>query len=76
MTFGRALAHITDGDRYTREGWNGKNMWIALVTDGDAAEGNIELEPFIVMKTVDDKFVPWLASQTDILASDWVMVDG
>lgn len=27
--------------------------------------------PFLYMKTVDDQFVPWLASQTDILANDW-----
>ena len=28
----------------------------------------------IYMKTVDDKLVPWLASQTDILADDWQIV--
>ena len=32
---------------------------------------NYELLPFIALKTVDDKVVPWLASQTDILAEDW-----
>lgn len=30
-----------------------------------------ELLPWIGMKTADNKFVPWLASQTDILAEDW-----
>jgi hypothetical protein len=30
--------------------------------------------PWIGMKTVDDKFVPWLASQTDVLAEDWGIV--
>lgn len=29
------------------------------------------LSNFIVMKTADNKLVPWLASQTDILAEDW-----
>jgi hypothetical protein len=30
--------------------------------------------PWIGMKTADDGFVPWLASQTDLLASDWEVV--
>lgn len=34
------------------------------------------LLPWIGMKTADDCFVPWLASQTDILAEDWGLVDG
>jgi hypothetical protein len=31
------------------------------------------LLPWIGMKTADNKFVPWLASQTDILATDWMI---
>lgn len=31
--------------------------------------------PWIGMKTADDGFVPWLASQTDMLAEDWCVVD-
>ena len=27
--------------------------------------------PYIIMRTVDGSFVPWLASQTDLLAEDW-----
>jgi hypothetical protein len=33
------------------------------------------LLPWIGMKTADNKFVPWLASQTDILAGDWGIVN-
>jgi hypothetical protein len=35
----------------------------------------VPLLPWIGMKTADDKFVPWLASQTDILAEDWGVVE-
>jgi len=35
---------------------------------------NLEPLPWIGMKTADDKFVPWLASQTDVLANDWCVV--
>ena len=31
--------------------------------------------PWIGMKTADDTFVPWLASQTDMLAEDWEVVE-
>lgn len=51
--------------RYQRQGWNGKGMFIYLATHVDM------IEPFIMMKTADDKYVPWLASQTDMLADDW-----
>lgn len=31
--------------------------------------------PWIGMKTADNKFVPWLSSQTDVLAEDWAIAD-
>lgn len=33
------------------------------------------MEPHIFMKTADGKYIPWLASQTDMLATDWCLVD-
>jgi hypothetical protein len=30
--------------------------------------------PWIGMKTADNKFVPWLASQTDVLSEDWQII--
>ena len=33
------------------------------------------LLPWIGLKTANGKFVPWQASQTDMLADDWVFVD-
>jgi len=36
------------------------------------SEGEVhKFLPYIMMKTVNDEFVPWLASQTDVLAEDW-----
>lgn len=29
---------------------------------------------YVTMKTADGKIVPWLCSQTDLLAVDWVVV--
>jgi len=77
MDFGQALTVLRAGARVMRHGWNGKGMWLTLASSGSwKQDGYIqgELVPHIVMKTADNKFVPWLASQTDILAEDWCEV--
>ena len=33
------------------------------------------MQTYIAMRTADNKIVPWLCSQTDALAEDWVIVD-
>lgn len=83
MTFGMAIDALVDGDRVARRGWNGKGMWLILAPQGFASvaehgEGGhtaLVLNPFIVMRAADGSYVPWLASQTDILAQDWVVVE-
>jgi Protein of unknown function (DUF2829) len=47
--------------------WSPNNAAWAMRRPEQAAE----VLPYITMKTADDKIVPWLASQTDILAEDW-----
>lgn len=79
MDFGEILKHIKAGLQVARKGWNGKGMYLELIpADGWAKLfGNTTdyvSAPFIMMKTADDKLVPWLASQTDILAEDWVVI--
>jgi hypothetical protein len=69
MTFGEALKHIKDGRAVRRIGWNGKGMWLELQRPD--AHSKMTL-PYIFMVTVTGDRVPWLASQTDILAEDWV----
>lgn len=75
MDFGWALNVLGHGDRVCRSGWNGKGMYLFMVTGWEITnpDGSPELEkyPFIAMKTADNKLVPWLASQTDVLANDW-----
>ena len=62
---GEVLIRLQRGKRMRREGWNGKGMWIQLQMPGEMTV------PYIYMKTADNNLVPWLASQTDILANDW-----
>ena len=79
MNFSSALAFLKNGNKVAREGWNGKGMFLLLHEPPVAAsllDGKVyENLPYIQMKTADNKLVPWLASQTDILAEDWVIVD-
>lgn len=87
MDFGMALAALKIGKRVARQGWNGKGMWLSLVPNGlfDVAcsvvrydpnkPSDTKLLPWIGMKTADGGFVPWLASQTDMLADDWVLLE-
>ena len=72
MNFGDALVALKAGQKVTRSGWNGKGMWLGLQKP-DLETGKMTL-PYIYMKTADNHLVPWLASQTDILASDWMIL--
>lgn len=87
MNFGQALELLKQGKRVARVGWNGKGMWLflyePLTSIGDDVlalrsglnTDEIEELGYIAMVTVDKKIVPWLASQTDMLAEDWVVVE-
>lgn len=87
FTFGQALEVLKDGKKVARWGWNGKGMFLFLVPGstfqvnrppllGIYPEGTtVNYHAHIDMKTADDKVVPWLASQTDMLAEDWEIVE-
>lgn len=115
--FGKAIEALKNGKKVSREGWNGKGMYLILV-QGYPVDGHLnavfcsndekklpdlsvpELCPdgsknvtqgksgqmlsHIVMKTAGDSkfwglkhsdYVPWVASQTDILSDDWIILD-
>ena len=91
MTFGLAIDALKKGLKVARAGWNGKGMWLALVDlIGPDVRHLVEYDvvyhapidlrgvkalPWIGIKTADNCFVPWLASQTDMLAEDWQIVE-
>ena len=87
MDFSEALAWIKAGQKVQRAGWNGKGMFIFLVPGstfkvnrppllGIYPEGTeINYHGHVDMKTADGQVVPWLASQTDLLAEDWQILD-
>lgn len=84
--FAAALRAIKEGRRMARVGWNGRGMFVFLVAGstfkvnrppllGIYPEGTeIRYHAHIDMRTADGQIVPWLASQTDVLAEDWFEV--
>jgi hypothetical protein len=71
VNFGDALEALRLGRQVQRAGWNGKGMWLAL----QVPDANSKMSlPYIYMSTVTGDLVPWLASQTDLLAEDWSAV--
>ena len=84
MNFGKALEALKQGYRVKRKGWNGKNQYIELATNISyvAATGeiiNAEHEDIgnkaIAFVGTSGIQLGWLASQADMLAEDWVMVE-
>jgi len=66
--FGTALHVLKAKGRVSRKGWNGKGMYLRMQSP-DA--NSLMSVPYIYMRTACGNFVPWLASQTDVLADDW-----
>lgn len=80
---GWAVAQMRTGARVCRRGWNGRSQFIFLVP-GSRFEVNrppllgiysigtwVSYQPHVDMRTTDGTIVPWLCSQSDLLALDW-----
>jgi hypothetical protein len=74
LSFSRALELLKVGARLQRDGWNGKGMWIEV--QWPDANSKMTL-PYLFLNYPTDVStglgtrVPWLASQTDLMAEDW-----
>ena len=77
MNFGEALTALKNGAKVRRIGWNGKGLWLELQRPDAYSKMTL---PYIFMSYPFDAVntpgarVPWLASQTDMLAEDWEFV--
>ena len=82
MNFEHALEHARKGAKIYRGGWNGSEMFVFLVKGdsvkaaiqeayGDPTKDGYDVRDFLMMFTAQKDLVPWVASQTDLLAEDW-----
>lgn len=84
MSFELALIALKKGMKVAREGWNGKGMFLYYVPENsypavtEIAKREfgemVEYGAYIAMKTAQGNVVPWICSQTDMLAEDWILV--
>lgn len=70
-SFSDALKALKNNGRISRMGWNGKGMYLEMQRPDLGSKMTL---PYIYMKTACNNLVPWLASQTDLLADDWTLV--
>ena len=84
MDFGRAIQLLKVGQRVQRQGWNGKNQYIELATNISYKNANNEIvnaehgaigNKAIAFVGTSGVQLGWLASQTDMLAEDWKIVE-
>ena len=69
--FGQALEILKGGGKVARRGWNGAGMHLGLQVPDDNSQNK---QSYIFIIPVDGNRVPWVASQTDMLAEDWYEV--
>lgn len=90
VDFSEALRRCKGGgERIARLNWNGPGMYvvyqagypqgIGINANTARATGIAEgavcvFREYLMMFTADGEFVPWVASQSDILSDDWVVV--
>ena len=84
MDFGKAIQLLKEGQRVQRSGWNGKNQYIELATNisykntkGELINAEHEAigNKAIAFVGTSGVQLGWLASQADMLAEDWRVVE-
>ena len=77
LTFGDAIHFLKAGKRVARHGWNGKGMWLEMQRPDERSKMTL---PYLYLSYPNDSVntpgarVPWLASQTDVLSADWMVL--
>ncbi len=87
MDFSEALKEVKDGAKIARKNWNAAGQFVyhvpaaeypAMTQVAKEEFGDHAMVPYtayLAIKTVQGTVAPWLASQTDVLAEDWYIVD-
>lgn len=81
FTFGEAIRKLKAGQKVARKGWNGKGIYIEMQKPDEHSKMTLPYIYIVTNGLVTDNHdapkgvVPWLASQTDMLATDWRVVE-
>jgi len=89
MNFGQALEELKSGQQVTRQGWNGKGMFVVYQKGYPAGipcnkqtalawglnEGDLfKCEPYLQIRMANGSHAMWAPSINDVLAEDWEYV--
>lgn len=80
MVFGEAMMFANAGKCVTRADWNDKGVWVGLHCEGgvfvrEACGTELQYSNYLILKTKDNCLVPWVPSQADMQAKDWMVVE-
>ncbi len=88
MNFGLAIEALLAGHKVARAGWNGEGMYLYFVAGSEFTVSRLPLNamypegtqvsyrPHIDMRDAQGRLGVWTASQPDMLARDWFIVEG
>lgn len=84
MDFGDALRLLKAGKRVSREGWNGKGLYLYYVPENSYPAvtptaraqfgGSVPYAPYVALYTPGKPVSTWAPSISDALAVDWMEV--
>lgn len=69
---GWAVKQLWHGQKVTRSRWNGRGQYLQL-SDPRFHNHSPDAPAFVLIRTVEGSRVPWTCSQTDLLATDWML---
>ena len=78
FNFGEAIKYLKRGFKVARKGWNGKGIYLELQVPDEHSKMTLPYVYIVTNGLITDNpnapkgCVPWLASQTDMLADDWI----
>lgn len=72
VTFKQAYDLLMVGHKVTRKGWDDPDTYLGFYNTDLIVEGEV-MHAFIYMKTNEYRIIPWLASQEDLIAEDWII---
>ena len=81
FNFGEAIKYLKRGMKVARQGWNGKGIYIEMQKPDEHSKMTLPYLYIVTNGLVTDNprapkgVVPWFASQTDMLAEDWVFAE-
>lgn len=77
MEIGKAVRALKDGNKVARKGWNPKGMYLWIAKDFTLSNSPefLPIQDTVFLRSAGNNLVAWNACQTDLLATDWEIVE-